>query len=1275
MTILKSMKLRTKMILGFSLTIILMLTALTVSLNGLQINKENFAESIRITEEANLASEIDAKLSDSLLAFNNYVTVQDDQFKNSFVNLSKDIEKDIQSLESISHNENRLEYIEKVSDGFNDYTNNFDSYMDLDKTRSELYDTAAAAGNNMIDKLSDLSNEYSTDLHTYNMVIDSEKALLLARLHAMKFFTFHSDEDYDNCDAAFSVFKNKILDLKAIDPIAYSQLAHDAEVYEKTLFQLKSNIHSLDDIAYEMALIEKDITINNDLIKKSVLNEQMQQSKAMAKGSDTLTQASIAVAIASVILTILISSLIFRIVILPMRSLKNTFESINKGEAEFNFRLPEDSNDEIGEMSKAFNNFMVELESIMDNIAFQNSLKTAENDLHILVRDHDSFNQLLDKTLTYICEYFGAPIGALYSLKMDNLSMSAAYSMDINRDFINSDNSLLNQCIKNNKTMLISDLPEDYMTLSSGLGSTSPNNLVIVPCSHNEKIEAVLEIGLLKTPDERSMILFNELSNVLAQSLHAARLNHEMKDLLEKTMLQSEELRMQQEELRQSNEELESQTRALRESEQRLQAQQEELKVSNEELEQSTYELLDQKKAVDQMNAELLIKQSEILEKANALEIANKYKSEFLANMSHELRTPLNSILVLSQLLIDRDQSVVLTDQEAEFAKTIHSSGSDLLKLINDILDLSKVEAGKLDITMENIILKELMVDTQNMFGPMADVKGIDFLSTLDSQLPNSIESDSVRLKQILKNLIANAIKFTDEGSVTMAIRRPSPLESDALGCSEDNYIAFEVSDTGIGIQDEKQQLIFDAFRQADGTTSRKYGGTGLGLTITRELTGLLGGDIFLESALGEGSKFVLLLPVKEGSEETKEIKNIEIPEVQTIELKEQEQLSLMVIGHLDSYHPIIESVALDQEYNYQYISDSKNIMEIVENQKPSALIIERDLLDSQGKSIVKHLEKQDLTKHIPIMELHPEGIEFKSPSNVIGYLNQPLDVKTIYKTMATIESVTDSKNPHILIIGPCGDASFTAFENFSKVSKVLTSSETYELLSNGDVTTIVLDYGFNDQLLKEKIIDEFKHLPTLIYSEKSLSIDELSKLFKTDSTQKTKNEHQLKDELTLFLHGIKEGLSNIFDSTAFSRQYAMDGFKERTAADHQFAGKKVLIVDDDERNIFSLTSVLKKHNIETITLKNGEESIQWIEDRRAVDLILMDIMMPKVDGLEAIKSIRSMPQGKDIPIIVLTAKSMRETKEQCLDAGASDYMTKPLDTDKLISLIRVWMT
>lgn len=1292
-----------------------MLLAVTSGIFGLRHNVNQFEAMREMSEEADIATDINSNLQTSLISFKDFLNGSDEDFYTKFREIETNMNDSIKRLKAVSTSPERLNYILNIEKGLAAYSKGFLNYELLDGERSKIYDNVAYYGGEMIIALENLSK---LSIRNDNKILEiglsnTTNTLLEARLHSMKFFTFHSESEYqlylDSFDEMSNVSRSLSTELSSSPLYNTDNLwfKENSKLYMSGLGVLHDLINKLDDEAANMTGIEDVIGHDIDSIITSVKNEEMALESNIQGNANVLTTVASLISFAAVILTIIVSAIILNLVMVPILSLKDTFESISSGDIDFSCKLNDQYDDEIGQMAKAFNKFMIKLKTLVEEVEYQNWLQTAQNEIRNEVVDQYEITKISRLALTYLCEYLGLKIGAIYVKNDDDFHMSATYACSNDegvRKTVVPGEGVVGQCVIDKKAFILNELPEDYMALQSGLGHGQPTNIAVIPCLFENNVEAVIEVGSLKKLTDKELDLLVSIAENIGQTLHSAILRNEMKELLEKTLHQSEELQMQQEELRQSNEELEEQTRALKESEQRLQAQQEELRVSNEELEQRTKQLELQKESVDNKNNELIKKQTEIMEKADALELANTYKSEFLANMSHELRTPLNSILVLSKLLTDRDNNYPLTKKETEFADTINSSGTDLLKLINDILDLSKVEAGHLEIHADHIVFSELLVENERMFAPMAEIKGLELVTSVDEALPRAFKSDVVRIQQIIKNLVSNAIKFTHEGTIYIKARKPSLFESDNLNYNANEYVAIEVSDTGIGIESDKKNLIFEAFRQADGTTSRKFGGTGLGLTISRELSGLLGGEIILESTYGEGSKFVLILPLTNVSEdvvEVQESEQISMEEMETeIELSQEtasvmnelndesetmpagvKENSLLIIEDDMTFARILADLAEEKGFRCHIANDGRTGRALATTIRPSAIIMDIGLPDIDGVKLSKELGRMEATKHIPIhiisgMEKEAEN---NMPTSVIGFLKKPVEIKTIYQTLAKIEALTKTDQPSLLVVGRCGDENFDNFSRLGKMSviKVATYEEATDKLSQEKMDCIVLDFALTNAEILKDIFENYGNTPIIIYSEIELNEAELDSIKKYSDNiilKGVKSEERLKDEVTLFLHGMAEGIKAMPNSSIEGSNMYFDKLKDQVQADDIFADKRILIVDDDERNVFALSSLLQKHGIETIVARDGGESIDLVKESPDIDLILMDIMMPKVDGYEAIETIRGTKNGKDIPIIVLSAKAMKENKERCLAVGASDYMTKPIDVEKLMSLLRVWI-
>ncbi|MBI9012767.1 MAG: response regulator [Clostridiales bacterium] len=1297
---LKNIKLKSKMIYAFSLIIILMFIAVGFSLFGLNKNNHQISNMKDMTVEASLATDVETELLNSVLVFKEFFKSGDTALIDVFETHKSTMQSKIEELENMNHDTNHHESIAKLQSQMTDYSDGFSTFQSLDAERLAYYTNLSADGGHIVNSLNTLleTSIVEGNINIQLTLSEATNHLLEARLHGMKFFTFHDQGEYDNYYDNYQLFKGSVKSLDALKgnqnyQYEYQILAETAITYEVGMKELNQLIVLIDNQVKLMDSIDNQISATVDEITTSIHHEEIELEKAVKLQSQILIIVALIMAVTSIVFTFIISSWLLKIVIIPIESLRKTFDNISEGDVDLEFRLNDNSNDEIGLMSKSFNRFMVNLKELMDTINDQNWIKTAQNDLNKVIREPESIEGLSDNILRYISEYINAEVGLLYINDDEELKLTGTYAVSSQDDIkptMQFGEGIIGQCALEKKVKRLKT-SSHYLNIESGLGKEVATSIVMIPCIYEDDVKAIIELGSIHKFNENELDLLKTLADAIAISIHSTLVQLKLKELLEKTLHQSEELQMQQEELRQSNEELEEQTRALKESEQRLQAQQEELRVSNEELEQRAKQLEFQKKALDETNKEIMIKQQEIIEKADALELANTYKSEFLANMSHELRTPLNSILVLSQLLSERNSLLPLNDKEKEFAETIHSSGTDLLVLINDVLDLSKVEAGHLEIIHEPFELEKLLVENNRMFKPMTDSKSIVFKTSLEAGLPKTINSDFMRIQQIIKNLISNSIKFTENGDVTLAIRRPTDFEADTIGCDKNKHIAFIVSDTGIGIPKDKQQLIFEAFRQSDGTTSRKYGGTGLGLTISRELSNMLEGRILVESTIGQGSKFVFIVPTN-NSEETNFIEKEIVttmeptePILLTENIKPKQDNLLLIIEDDLNFANILKNLSEEKGFDCIVAHNGLDGYHLALEERPSAIVLDLGLPDMDGMELVEKLSKIELTKSIPIhiisgMDSKPDDL---LPSSVIGFLKKPVDIKSIYKTLAKIESLSASDQRRLLIVGECNGENFEQFSSLGQMNLEKTSdiSHAISLLEAHKYNCMVVDFELDtmtgDQFIHD-YVDLIKDTPIIIYSENELTNEKLNDINRyTDSIilKSPKSEERMVDEVSLFLHGMRSVMTESTQGNTHYKSVIMDELSDKIKAEDQFEGKKILVVDDDERNVYALTNVLYKHGFKVAVSNDGLDSIEKVKSSEKYDLILMDIMMPKMDGYEAIKNIRTLPKGKDIPIIALTAKAMQEDRMKCINAGANDYMTKPIDIEKLLSIMKVWLS
>lgn len=1007
------------------------------------------------------------------------------------------------------------------------------------------------------------------------------------------------------------------------------------------------------------------------------------------------------------IAAIIIAILVIRMITRPVKVVTTTFKEIAEGDVNLEVRLNDSSNDELGRMARHFNVFMTKLKELILENKNQSWITSGRAELNEEMREEQDIAALSSKVIAYICKYLNVQIGALYIKNdSDTYKMMGSYAYNTHKnlsDEIKLGEGIIGQSALEKQINLITNIPKDYIKIASGIGEAAPKNILVVPCMYHNEVECIIELGSFDEITEVQLKFVHQISETIAISINLTKAQIRMKELLDKTLVQSEELQVQQEELRQNNEELEEQAKVLIKSEMNLQAQQEELRVSNEELEEKTRRLEKQKKDIVSSNERLSKAKAEIEEKARELETANKYKSEFLANMSHELRTPLNSILVLSQLLENKKDNAPLTDKQLEYARTIHSSGENLLRLINDILDLSKVEAGKMDINLEKVNLEELAEDVKRLFMPIASKDNLEFKVQIEEGLPETIVSDSLRLQQIVNNLLSNAFKFTHNGGVTMNICRTKESDADLFGIKGniDKLINIEIIDTGIGISPEKQKLIFEAFKQSDGTTSRKYGGTGLGLSISKELAYLLGGTIYVKSQEEKGSNFTLVVSDKadEGRELTSltEEKNIvknepvkysiegteisenrsETNKINEEEIIREDEKLLLIIEDDEQFIKVLSELADKKGYKVLAGRNGEEGLKLAEKYKPDAILLDIGLPDINGWKVVDKLKAMEDTMDIPIHIISGrQDIESnKKLQNLVGYLKKPVNLEDLYSLFNNLENAIAKDFKKLLIVDENRDQTKIIYDSLSKKGFQVTTLESgldaYNLLKKEQFDCMILDLKLKDmnglELLNKLKDEESINFPILIHTEKNITQEDEAELNKYVESIIIKGNHSIErliDEASLFFYNVDSKLEN----------KKIKHIKSNHEKENSLINKKILIVDDDMRNVFSLTSALEEKGIRVIVGRNGAEGIQRLHENSDVDLILMDVMMPEMDGYTAMKKIKKENQFKNIPIIAITAKAMKDDRQKCIEAGANDYLTKPIEINKLISLLRVWL-
>ena len=875
---------------------------------------------------------------------------------------------------------------------------------------------------------------------------------------------------------------------------------------------------------------------------------------------------------------------------------------------------------------------------------------------------------------------------------------------------------LVGQCALEKERILLTEVPDNYIKISSGLGEASPLNAVVLPVLFEGQVTAVIELASFRRFSEIHLMFFDQLTESIAIVLNTIAASMRTEELLKQSTALADELQTQQKELTQTNKRLEQQAQSLKASEELLKNQQEELQQTNEELEERSELLALQNREVERKNREIEQARQALEEKAEQLALTSKYKSEFLANMSHELRTPLNALLILAKLLADNPEGN-LTEKQVEYARTVYSAGTDLLSLINDILDLAKIESGTMSVEIDQMVFGELANQMDRTFRQIAQDKQLNFSVEVDPNLPRNIQTDSKRLQQVLKNLLANAFKFTEKGQIALRIETATQGWSPDLEILNraERVIGFSVTDTGIGIPADKQKVIFEAFQQADGTTSRKYGGTGLGLSISREIARLLGGEITLTSQEGQGSTFTLYLPqthpgnrswgvgTRDGVEGTGSASSAKsamtrrptpslpsnpqlltnapiAPSASVKDDRDQIQPGdrvLLIIEDDINFARILVDMARQQGFKALAATRSDAGLAMAREFKPDAITLDINLPVMDGWSVLDRLKHDPTTRHIPVHILSVEEARQRSLQlGAIAYLQKPVSGEALIEALSNMKQFVERKVKNLLVVedDELQRNSIVELIGNSDVSTTAVNSGEAALtaLRSGQFDCIVLDLGLPDMSGLE-LIEQIKQepglskLPIIIYTGKDLTQQEETELKRMADTiiiKDVRSPERLLDETALFLHRVQANLPQ-------PKQQMIEQLHQNDSA---LTGKKVLIVDDDVRNIFALTSMLERHQMEILYAENGRDALTMLQNTPDIDVVLMDVMMPEMDGYETMREVRKLTQFATLPMIALTAKAMKGDREKCIEAGASDYITKPVEPEQLLSLLRVWL-
>lgn len=1018
------------------------------------------------------------------------------------------------------------------------------------------------------------------------------------------------------------------------------------------------------------------------------------------------------------------------------RSITQPLETLRRGavrigEGDYAHRVTVGRNDEVGHLASVFNAMAEQVEKRQAAIAEQEWLKTAVADFSTYSNQQRDPAKVCETLLREFTKLLQAQASVVYRVPPEGtgnqLVLVASYAAHNPPSFVSTDSGLTGQVMKDRRRILLTDTAPDFLRVTSALGETKPVTVLVEPVLFENRVKAVIELAALKPFTPVQLELARQLAASLGIVLQTIESVTRTEELLEESQALAKKLEEQQRVLANTNAELEEQADHLRRSEQLLQDQQVELAQTNEELEQSNEELqqsneemeeksnllAQQKRELEKTNRDIERTRDELQEQSRQLALTSKYKSDFLATMSHELRTPLNSLLILARLLAEnRDQN--LTAKQIQFAQTIASSGADLLELINQILDLARIESGKVEIQVEQVDVAELAQAMEQQFRALAESKKLGFEVHCDPSLPKTISTDGRHLGQVIRNLLANAFKFTSDGSVQLDIRpvkegwkKRSPSLDRAA-----EVIAITVTDTGIGIAREKQDIIFESFQQADAGTSRRYGGTGLGLSISREIANMLGGVLQLDSELGKGSSFTLFLPAvldtaalaskaeqttppaptaKTASEspEVRGASSVPADADPVLDLDDSSPVkddrfeigdgdrSLLIIEDDERFANILMDFAHERRFKVLVAATARSAFALALRFRPAAITLDLRLVDEDGWVILDRLKHDQRTRHIPVHVISAAASRDRGLRlGAVSYLQKPVSKESIQKLLQETIDFIERPVRNLLVVedDPVqrdsirelignGDVKITAVGDAASAMKEL-ASKRYDC--------IVMDLILPDQPGAELIREINRTFglqapPVIVFTGKDLSQaeeTELRSLSESIIVKDARSPERLLDETALFLHRMEARLPE-------TKRRMLEQVRRQDAL---LTGRRVLIVDDDARNIFALTAALEVYGMIVKFAESGRAAINTLDAEPDFDVVLMDVMMPEMNGLEAIQILRKDPRFTRLPIISLTAKAMKGDRERCIEAGASDYVTKPVDTDKLVSLLRVWL-
>ncbi|HTU68980.1 MAG TPA: response regulator, partial [Candidatus Baltobacteraceae bacterium] len=940
-----------------------------------------------------------------------------------------------------------------------------------------------------------------------------------------------------------------------------------------------------------------------------------------------------------------------------IRAISEVSTAVTKGD--LSRRIDIEARGEVGELTSIVNEMIQNLRDTTRKNAEQDWFKTNLARFTAMLQGQRDIKVVTQLIMSELAPLIGVQSGAFYlSDAVEGsgyLRLIASYALPKDRrdrGVISFGEGLVGQCAVEGRRIMMSDLPSAYLRIESGVGHADAAHVVVLPVLFEGEVRAVIELASYKGFSEIHLLFLDQLMQSIGIMLNTITASMRTEELLEQSQSLTSELQSQQLELKQTNDELEEKARLLQER--------------NAEIERRTREIEEAR--------------AEVEKKAEQLALTSKYKSQFLANMSHELRTPLNSLLILSKQLAANPEGN-MSEEQVEYAETIRSAGTDLLTLINDILDLSKIESGTTAIDLQEVSIDSIETEVKRTFNQIAIDKDLEFVITRDADVAPSITTDPTRLQQILKNLLSNAFKFTTEGAVTLHISaehgRTLPVPGPA--------VAFAVSDTGIGIPQDKYHVIFEAFQQADMGTSRKFGGTGLGLSISREIAALLGGEIAVESAVGIGSTFTFYHPAQraipartDGGTHATRVRSLQtsagtvLDDRSTIEADDR---TLLVIEDDPTFARLVMSFARARGFRTIVAQTGEEALELANRYVPDAITLDIGLPDMDGWKVLEALRETSVTSHIPVHVISGgEQQQRALEAGAVAHLQKPISEEALVDAFDRLLGYAESRCKNVLVVED-DVVQLNAMVNLIstgeiQVTSVSTADAALTSARRQQFDCIVIDLGLPD-MSGEELIDRLRSspatatVPIIVYTGRELSREEEAGLRRLASTIIVKDgfaTERLTDELNFFLHRVEADL-------APSKRTPPD---DSNAA---LAHRRVLIVDDDARNIFALDAALRGYGMEVVSAESGLAGIEILRSRDDVDIVLMDIMMPEMDGYETIRRIRADNRIGDMPIIALTAKAMKGDREACIAAGASEYVSKPVDIDQLTSLLRIWLS